>query len=324
MLILNFILYPNTYLSIKLIVFRGLLYIISYMEASTQDLKQHYSKIQKILVFVLILNWIVALAKIIYGTLSHCESMSADGFHSLSDGASNIVGIIGIHFACQPKDKDHPYGHKKYETFFSLGIAMLLFLVAFNLLKEGISHLKDPTLPQVDFRSFFVMIFTMGVNFWVMFYERAKGKALKSDILISDAMHTKADIFTSFSVIVALIVIKLGYPILDPIATILISLFIAYSGFEIVKESSAVLCDTAVILDDKIISDIVLGVPGVKACHKIRTRGRPDDINLDLHVQVDPDMHIDDAHNISFKIEAAIKKNIPEISDVVVHMEPQD
>ncbi len=286
-------------------------------------IQSHYKRIRSILIWVLCLNWAVALAKIIYGLLSRCESMTADGFHSLSDGASNIVGLIGIHFACQPTDKDHPYGHKKYETLFSLGIAAMLFILSFNLIKEGLNHIGNPATPRVDIRSFLIMAVTVAVNFWVMHYERKKGELLRSDILISDSMHTKADIFTSASVIIALIVIKLGYPVLDPIVTIIISLFIAHAGYDILKQSSAVLCDTAAILDVKKITGIVLGIKGVKTCHKIRTRGRPDDIHIDLHVQVNADMHINQAHKISYAIEQAIKKGIPEITDVVVHMEPK-
>ena len=286
-------------------------------------IQEHYKQIRRVLVLILVLNWAVALAKIFYGLTSRCVSMTADGFHSLADGASNIIGLIGIHFACQPTDKDHPYGHKKYETFFSLGIAMLLFIVSFNLFKEGFGRINKPVNPQVNLDSFIVMLVTLGVNFWVMNYEHKKGKLLGSDILISDAMHTKADIFTSLSVIIALIVIKLGYPILDPIATILISIFIAHTGYQIVKESSVVLCDTA-ILDTKKVTDIVLEVKGVRNCHKIRTRGRFDDIHIDLHVQVSPSMHMDEAHKISYAIEGAIKKDIPEVTDVVVHMEPKE
>ena len=164
----------------------------------------------------------------------------------------------------------------------------------------------------------------MWVNLWVMHYEYKEGVKLRSDILVSDAMHTKADIITSLSVIISLIVIKIGFPIIDPIVTIVISLFIAHAGYDIIKESSAVLCDTAAILDIKQISDIVLGIKGVKTCHKIRTRGRPDDIYVDMHVQVNPDMHVDYAHQISYSIEEALKKNIPQISDVVVHIEPKE
>lgn len=288
------------------------------------DIQHRYKRIRNVLILVLILNWAVALAKLIYGLLSRCESMTADGFHSFSDGASNIIGIIGIHFACQPEDKDHPYGHRKYETFFSLAIAVLLFVVAFNLAREGIEHLiNSRSAPQIDIKSFIIMIITMAINFWVMNYEHKKGVELRSDILQSDAMHTKADIFTSLSVIIALIAIKLGFPIIDPIVTIIISLFIVHAGIDIIKEGQAVLCDTAAILDDKKIMDIVMGIRGVKTCHKIRSRGRHDDIHVDLHVQVNENMHIGQAHKISYEIEEAIKKSIPEVTDVVVHMEPK-
>jgi len=288
------------------------------------SIQEHYSRIQRVLIFVLVLNWAVALAKIIYGLMSRCSSMTADGFHSLSDGASNIIGMIGIYFACQPKDEDHPYGHKKYETFFSQGIAILLFIVAFNLAKQGIVRIYKPVIPRIDITSFTIMFLTLAINFWVMNYERKRGEVLKSDILVSDSMHTKADIFTSLSVIIALIVVKLGYPVLDPIATIVISLFIAHAGYDIIKQSSAVLCDTAAILDTKKITDIVLGIKGVKTCHKIRSRGRPDDVYVDLHVQVNADMHVDNAHKVSYAIEEAIKKAIPGITDVVVHIEPKE
>jgi cation diffusion facilitator family transporter len=286
--------------------------------------REHYSHIRQILIITLALNWGVALVKIIYGLFSRCASITADGFHSLSDGASNIIGLIGIAFASQPKDSDHPYGHRKYETLFSLGIAAALFIVAFNLAKAGVERIYHPVPPQIDSKSFVIMLITLAVNIWVMNYEYKKGKALQSDILISDSLHTKADIFTSLSVIVALIVIKMGYPVIDPIVTILISLFIAHAGYDIIKESSRILCDTAAILDVKEIVNTVLGIKGVKTCHKIRTRGRPDDIHVDLHVQVDPDMHMDEAHKISYIIEEALKKSIPEITDVVVHMEPRE
>ena len=289
-----------------------------------QDLKAHYGSIRRILILILVLNWAVALIKIFYGFFSRCASITADGFHSLSDGTSNVIGLIGIHLACQPKDKDHPYGHKKYETLFSLFIAAGLFWVCFNILKEGIRRLYQPVLPQIDVISFAVMLVTLAINIWVMRYEYKKGRLLQSDILVSDSMHTRADIFTSVSVIIALVAIKLGYPVLDSVATIIISLFIAKAGFNIAKRSSNVLCDTAPIVDVKKISDIVLGIKGVNTCHKIRTRGRPDDIHLDLHVQVSPDIHMDTAHKISYTIEEEIKKNIPEISDVLVHMEPKE
>jgi len=288
------------------------------------SIQAHYSKIRRVLVIVLILNWLVAAAKIVYGLITRCSSMTADGFHSLADGTSNVIGLVGIHLAGQPTDEDHPYGHKKYETLFSLIIAALLFLVAFNLGKEGLSRLHHPAMPMIDIASFAIMLLTLSVNIAVMAYEQRRGKSLKSDILISDALHTRADILTSLSVIAALIFMKMGFAILDPVVTILISLFIAYAGFSILKESSNVLVDSAAILNTKRIEDIVFDIKGVKNCHKIRTRGRPDDIYVDLHVQVSGQMHVDNAHKISYAIEDAIKKGIPEVTDVVVHIEPRE
>jgi cation diffusion facilitator family transporter len=284
---------------------------------------QHFTQIKRILIAILGLNWAVALAKIVYGLHTNCSSMTADGFHSLSDGTSNIIGLIGIHIAAKPKDINHPYGHKKYETFFTLGIAGLLLVISLNLIGKGIQRFFNPVIPQIEVASFLVMLFTLAINVGVMNYEHKKGKLLQSDILISDALHTRADIFISLSVIATLVVIKLGYPILDPIVTMVIALFIIFTAFEIIKNSAQVLCDTAAA-DTQKIADIVLGIKGVRTCHKIRTRGRPDDINVDLHVQVNPDMHIDKAHDLSYAIEETLKREIPQITDVVVHMEPKE
>lgn len=281
-----------------------------------------YQDIKRILVLILVLNWGVALAKIAYGFATQFTSMMADGFHSLSDGASNIIGLIGITLACRPPDKDHPYGHKKYETLFSLAIAGMLFFVCFNLFSEGIKRFHSHAVPQVDVISVLVMLITTSINIFVMAYENKEGKRLNSDILVSDSLHTRADIFTSISVIVAMVVIKLGYPILDPIVTIMIACFIAYAAFSIAKQSSRVLCDEIVIPDDKKIEAIVMSVKGVKSCHKIRTRGREDDIHVDLHVQVNPDMHVDKAHKVCYQIEGAIRDRIQGVTDVVVHVEP--
>lgn len=288
-----------------------------------KDMKKHYREIQKVLWLVLVLNWAVAAAKIIYGYMTDSTSMTADGFHSLADGTSNIIGLIGIHFCSQPTDEDHPYGHKKYETLFALGIAAMLLIVAFNLGKAGIGRIINPVVPQVDFLSFAVMIITVTVNITVMIYEYRRGKQLQSDLLIVDSMHTRADIFTSLSVIVALVCVKLGFPIVDPFITLLISGFVAYSAFIIIRQESGILCDAAAITDTQKIEAVVLRIKGVKSCHKIRTRGRPDDVYLDLHIQIEVDMKIGDSHQLTHIIQKEIMNAFPQIVDVLVHLEPK-
>jgi len=285
------------------------------------DNRERYLKIRWVLIYVLLLNWGVAAAKLLYGWLTRSASMTADGFHSFSDGSSNIIGLLGIWISSRPIDETHPYGHKKYETLTSIGISILLFLVCFNVVREGILRFLHPVVPEVYVSSFLVMGITLAINIGVMIYENRMGIALKSDILISDALHTRADILTSSSVIVSLIGIKFGYLILDPIVSLVISGFIAYAAVDILKESSRVLSDGVAIPIEEI-QRVVLSIRGVKECHQIRSRGRGDDIHIDLHVLVDPEVDVHRAHHLSYAIENKIKRDFHGVTDVVVHMEP--
>ena len=285
--------------------------------------EERYQKIRRILIYILILNWGVAAAKLFYGWLTRSASMTADGFHSFSDGASNLIGLFGIWVASRPVDQSHPYGHQKYETLTSVAISALLFLVCLNVVREGVIRFLHPVIPKVDVKSFLVMGVTLAINIAVMIYERKRGRALRSDILISDALHTRADILTSTSVIITLIGIQLGYPILDPIGSLIIAVFIGYAAVDILRESSRVLSDGVAIREEEI-EKVVLNIKGVKEVHQVRSRGRPDDIHVDLHVLVDPEMHVHRAHHLSYAIENKIKRDFRGVTDVVVHMEPKE
>ena len=284
-------------------------------------MQERFLKIRSVLVIVLVLNWAVAMAKVVYGLMTKCTAMSADGFHSFADGASNIIGFVGIWVASQPVDEDHPYGHKKYETFTAIVIAILLFIISFNLVHDGLARFSNPIPPYVTPISFVIMLFTIAINIIVVVYERSKGKELKSDVLIADSQHTRSDILVSISVIFTLIAIGLGFPIIDTMVSMAIALIIAYGAFGILRESSAILCDRTPLVSDEI-KDVVLNIDGVKDCHKIRTRGRPDDIHIDLHILINKNMHVGKAHELNHIIEEAIKDKIAGVTDVVIHVEP--
>ena len=282
-----------------------------------------YVQIRNILVWILVLNWGVALAKIVYGMRTRSLAMSADGFHSLSDGSSNIIGLIGIAVASRPRDTGHPYGHGKYETLASMAIAVALFFIAYELIITSIHKLVHQELinPVANLGSFIVMGATLAVNIGVMRYEYRKGKELGSDFLVADSLHTGSDIFTSIMVIVSLVSVRLGLPIIDDIAGIIISLFIAYIGVEILKHSSRVLTDYAVI-DVQEICASLSDMKEIVGCHRIRTRGRSDDIHIDLHVTVDKNMPVGKAHELSTAIEKRLRERFPGTNDVIVHIEP--
>ncbi len=280
-----------------------------------------FKKVQQVLVLVLFLNLAVAFAKIIYGTLTSTLSMTADGYHSLFDGVSNIVGLVGIFIASRPPDRDHPYGHQKYETFASIFIAVLLLFVGFEIFQNALHRFLVRSTPEVTALSFIIMLGTMGVNYLVTRYEQGKGVALRSQVLIADSMHTKSDIYVSFSVIVSLVAIRSGFPLLDPLIALFISIIIFRAGFRIMKENSRVLLDMSRLEEDEI-CHLVMGVDGVLDCHKIRTRGGMGDIRIDMHVLVQPDMPLEDAHIIAHRVSKTLKAEYEDVSDVVVHLEP--
>lgn len=279
-------------------------------------------QIRKVLIFTLILNLLVSLAKVIYGYMSNSIAMTSDGFHSFFDGVSNIVGLIGIWIAYHPPDENHPYGHKKYETLFTIIIGVMIFVTCFQILKQVYQSIGEYHETEVTGVSFAVMFVTMAVNIFVTIYERKKGIELKSEFLIADAMHTKSDILASIGVIVSLIITKSGYRIADTIAGLVIAFLIARIGFEIIKRASDVLVDT-ICIDTTALEGVIKSVEGVKGCHDIRTRGTEHSINLDVHILVDPKMSIEKAHEVADALEEKIKSSFPSVIDIVVHIEPE-
>lgn len=282
-----------------------------------------FKEIKRILIIILFFNWLVAFSKLIYGIITKSAAMTADGVHSFADGASNIIGLVGIWAASKPIDNDHPYGHKKYETVATLGISVMLFLASFDIIKDSFLRFFHPVVPDVNVFSFALMVIGFLINVVVMKYEYKKGVELSSDILICDSMHTKSDILVSSAVIATLISTKLGLPMLDTIVALAIGVLIAKTGFQILKKSSDVLCDGEAIHKARI-ARVVNSISGVKSTHKIRTRGREDDVHVDLHVTVNTKMHVDDAHALSHKISDLLKEKIPGITDVIVHIEPSE
>lgn len=282
-----------------------------------------YASVKKILIYTLLLNLFVAASKLVYGHLTGSLSMTADGYHSLFDGTSNIIGLVGIWLASHPPDKDHPYGHRKYETFASLGISILLFLGCYQVLTDAYLRFKDSVVPEVTAFSFLVMLVTMGINVYVMRLERKKGRDLRSEILVADSLHTRSDIFASLSVLISLVAVYAGIPLIDPVAAFLIAILIGKTGYEILLEAAKVLSDSSRI-SSMLIRDVVLGVQGVQECHGIRTRGTATDVYVDLRIHVPPGMKIEDAHQLAHKVEDRIKEEFSEVTEVVVRIEPEE
>jgi cation diffusion facilitator family transporter len=280
-----------------------------------------YSEVTRVLYRVLFLNLAVALVKIALGYTTGAVSIVTDGFHSLTDTASNVVALIGISIARQPPDAKHPYGHRKYETMASLGILVFLVVVLVEVLTAAADRFVNGGTPRVFPAGIGLMTLTLVVNLWVVSYEMREGRRLKSEVLRADAKHTRSDVLTTGAVLGALLGVWWGYPLLDPMAALLVAGFIGYACWGIAQEASRILADE-IVLPEAQVRAVVQSVPEVLGCEKIRTRGAADYAFLDLHLWLNGSMSLEHAHATSHIVKDRLMAQFPQLVDVVIHIEP--
>ncbi len=280
-----------------------------------------YSQVVRVLYRVLVLNLGVAVVKIVLGYATGAISILSDGFHSLTDSASNVVGLIGVSIARRPPDKNHPYGHRKYETMASLGILVFLIVVLVQVLGAAYNRLVSGGAPRVFPEGIGIMAVMLAVNLFVVAYEEREARRLNSEVLRADAKHTRSDVLTSGAVLGALVGVWWGYPLLDPLAALVVAAFIGRACWGIAQEASRILSDEIVIAEDDVRA-VVRFVPEVLGCHQIRTRGPADHVFMDLHVWLDGRTALDSAHATSHTVKDLLIKRFPHLVDVVIHIEP--
>lgn len=280
-----------------------------------------YTEVTKVLYRVLVLNLAVALAKILLGYGTGAVSIVTDGFHSLTDSASNVVALVAISVARQPPDANHPYGHRKYETIASIAILVFLVVVLVEVLSAAVDRFLNGGTPRVFPEGIGLMAATLVVNVLVVSYELREGRRLNSEVLRADARHTRSDVLTSGAVLGALFGVWFGYPLLDPIAALLVAGFIGHACWSIAREASRILSDQIVIPEEQVRA-VVQSVPAVIGCEKIRTRGAADHAFLDLHLWLEGSTPLRDAHATSHVVKDRLMARFPQLADVVIHIEP--
>jgi cation diffusion facilitator family transporter len=279
-------------------------------------------EIRKVLWITLAFNLIVAGAKITAGVLTNTLSVLADGLHSLLDGSGNIVGLIALRFAHKPPDEDHQYGHRKIEVMASMVISLFLFGTAFEIVKSSFHRLRGEGASAPDWVTIATVLFTLGVNIFVTRYEARKGRELHSLFLVADAKHTMSDVFASIGVLLAVVLIRAGWGWADPVAAVAIGAVIVVAGFRILASGLDVIADRRVI-DPAGIEAVVLTHRGARACRNVRTRGFPDAVFLDMVVRIDADLSLREAHDLCDRIEGALRRKFPALTDIVIHPEPE-
>jgi cation diffusion facilitator family transporter len=280
-----------------------------------------YGRVATVLWRVMFLNLAVALAKIGLGHYSGTVSIISEGYHSLTDTAGNVVGLIGVSIARRPPDANHPYGHRKYETMASVGIMVFLIVVLVQVLSRATDRFLHGGAPHVFPEGIALMAITLVINILVVSYESREGRRLKSEVLLADARHTRSDVLTSTAVLGALVGVWFGYPILDPMAALLVAIFIGHACWRIAQEASPILGDE-MMMDVREVQQVVQGVPGVLGSEKIRARGSADYVFLDLHLWLDPQTPLFEAHQTSHVVKDKLMAKFPQLMDVVIHIEP--
>jgi cation diffusion facilitator family transporter len=291
------------------------------MSPSASAPDQRGRSIRRVLWVVLVLNIAVALAKLLYGLFSHSMAMQADGISSFFDGASNIVGLIGMWFASRPADQGHPYGHRKFETFTAAAIALMLAIACYTVARGAITSLRGQGNAEVTIASFGIMVGTLAVNLGVTTWESRAGRRLGSEVLQADARHTLSDVLVSSGVIIGLIVVKLGFEKADGILALVVAVAIAYTAVSILRGVGRTLSDAA-RLPVAEIAALAAGIPDVVDCHSIRTRGSVNEVAVDLHLLVAPSTSVERGHAIAHAVETQLRARYPQVTDVVIHVEP--
>ena len=279
--------------------------------------------IRTVLIVTLVLNVAVAAAKVLVGNALGSLSIRADGFHSSTDGLNNVVLLVGTWLAAAPPDKEHPYGHRKYEVLAASFIGFSLLAAAFNVFMGVVDRLRgmgEP--PAINLSAFVVLGVTLVVNFFVASYETRAGKRLMSPGLVSDASHTRGDVLITLGVAVSTLLVWQGLVWLDALAGAAIAAYIVVIAFRVLRENAGYLLDASV-LDPARVLEVARGVEGVAAARDSRSRGTPGGVFVDLTIEVDGALSVAAAHALTHQVEDAVRECIQGVVGVQVHVEPR-
>ncbi|MCJ7535797.1 MAG: cation-efflux pump [Anaerolineales bacterium] len=286
-----------------------------YQATELRDLR----RIRWVLIITMLLNFLATAIKLAAGLATGALSVVADGLDSLFDGISNLVGLVGLNLAARPPDSNHPYGHRKFETIAALSIAFLLFLTSWQLLQTAWARWWSDEVPEINLWTIAAIVVSMLIQGGTSYYELRQGRKLRSEVLVADALHTRASILISLSVLIGLLLVGLGFPKADPLLAAFVALMIAKIGVDILREILPVLVDQAAF-DPSQIAQVVDDVGGIESFNRVRSRGAAGSAAIDLHVRVSAEKTVREANVIADEVRRRLL-SLDGVSDVTVQIE---
>lgn len=295
------------------------------MERAASEMDRERGRaVRRVLVGVLGLNLLVFAAKAVYGFWSHSLAISSDAMHSLADAGANVIGLVVLHFAEAPPDEGHPYGHRKLEMVAAAAIGVTVAVAAFRFGWDAVDALVGGrAAPRTSPLGFVVIAGTWVVNLVVAAYEARRARDLDSAYLAADAAHTASDLVVTAGVAVSFTASYVGVAWADPVGALVVILFIGRIAWRILSANLTVLVDRVVVEPDRV-REVARSVDGALDCHRVRSRGTEGAAQVDLHLLIDGEVSLREAHEIAHRVEAELRRAIPAIVDVTIHMEPAD
>lgn len=293
-------------------------------------MKTREKDIYKVTLIGTIVNAVLVAIKFVAGIWGRSSALVADAVHSLTDFVSDIVVLVFVKISAKPRDEEHEYGHGKFETLATLIIGVLLAAAGIGLLFNGAKQVWDSfhghVLPEPTWIALIVAFISI-VSKEVLFrYTLKEGKRLNSDAVIANAWHHRSDVISSIGTLIGIggaMFFGEKWRVLDPLAAVVVSFFIIKAGYDIIKPAIDELLEASLPKEQvEEIIGIIGSVEGVRGLHNLRTRKVGSSIAIDVHVKMDGDLSLIEAHAIASRIENAIRKRFGEDSMIYVHMEP--
>jgi cation diffusion facilitator family transporter len=275
----------------------------------------------------LIINLFLSIFKFIVGFLGYSHAVIADAFHSLSDMSTDLAVLLGVKYWSAPADENHPYGHSRIETIITAIIGFILFLVALGIIYTSINNIREMHLKQPLWIAITGSLLSIILKEALFRLTVVVGKRTRSSAVVANAWHHRSDAMSSLPALIAvsLAVINSKLAFIDHIGALIVSIFILKISWNITAPCLSELSDTCAPRKyyEKIKS-IAMDIKGVQAVHAIRTRKFGSGLHIDLHIMVDGEMTVQKGHEISEIVKNVLFEKIPEILDVVIHLEPYE
>lgn len=280
----------------------------------------------KVSIITIIGNVILSVIKLLAGIIAHSTAMISDAIHSASDVFSTFVVIIGIKLSSKEPDKEHPYGHERLECVAAIILAMVLFITGLGIGFEALKNIlhgnySDLQIPGIlALIAAIVSIVSKEAMYW---YTRYYAKKIDSSALMADAWHHRSDAFSSIGALIGIGGARLGFPIMDSIASMVIFIFIVNAAFQIFKDAMDKMVDHSCDAEtEKQIYDYVMKNENVMGIDLLQTRIFGNKIYVDVEIQVNASYTLQVAHNIAEAVHEDMEENFPKVKHIMVHVNP--